>query len=63
MYALLTNNTISYFVEMATVDSATEANNAICNNKNYFDKLCEKIYGKNKHGEYVGKSYIGPFFL
>jgi hypothetical protein len=62
-YVLLTNNTISFSVESGDRRlTATEANNAICNNKEYFDEKYEYIYGKDKYGEYVGKSFIAPFF-
>lgn len=62
-YALLTNNTISFSVETGDRRiTATEANNAICNDKEYFDELYGEIYGRDKNGEYVGKSYIAPFF-
>jgi hypothetical protein len=62
-YALLTNNTISFSVESGDRRiTATEANNAICNNKEYFDKMYKNIYGRDKYGEYVGKDYIAPFF-
>ena len=62
-YILLTNNTISFSVESGDRRlTATEANNAICNNKEYFDEKYEYIYGKDKYGEYVGKSFIAPFF-
>jgi len=62
-YMLLTNNTISFSVDSEDRRlTATEANNAICNDRVYFDKLYKDIYGKDKHGEYVGKSFIAPFF-
>jgi hypothetical protein len=62
-YALLTNNIISFKIEAGQRRlTATEANNSICNNKEYFDKLYTNIYGRDKHGEYVGKDFIAPFF-
>jgi hypothetical protein len=62
-YALLTNNIISFKIENGQRRlTATEANNSICNNKEYFDKLYSKIYSRDKHGEYVGKDFIAPFF-
>lgn len=62
-YMLLTNNTISFSVDAEDRRlTATEANNAICNDRVYFDKLYANIYGRDKHGEYVGKPFIAPFF-
>lgn len=62
-YALLTNNTISFSIESGDRRiTATEANNSICNNKEYFDKMYKMVYGKDKNGEYVGKDFIAPFF-
>jgi hypothetical protein len=62
-YALLTNNTISFSVETGDRRiTATESNSAIANNKEYFDRMYKYIYGKDKNGEYVGKSFIAPFF-
>ena len=62
-YYLLTNYLISFIIENGDRRlAATEANNLICNVKEYFDKLYQRIYGKDKNGEYVGKSYIAPFF-
>lgn len=62
-YILLTNNTISFSVDAEDRRlTATEANNAICNDRVYFDKLYANIYGRDKHGEYVGKTFIAPFF-
>lgn len=62
-YALLTNNIISFKIENGQRRlTATEANNSICNNKEYFDKLYSMIYSRDKHGEYVGKDFIAPFF-
>jgi hypothetical protein len=62
-YALLTNNNISFSIESGDRRiTATEANNKICNDKIYFDKLYASIYGRDKMGEYVGKDYIAPFF-
>lgn len=62
-YALLTNNTISFSIESGDRRiTATEANNTIANNKEYFDRLYKYIYGKDKNGEYNGKSFIAPFF-
>lgn len=62
-YALLTNNTISFSIETGDRRiTATEANNSIANNKEYFDRLYKYIYGRDKNGEYIGKSFIAPFF-
>jgi hypothetical protein len=63
MYFLLTNNVISFSVETGDRRiTATESNNKICNDKAYFDKLYQNIYGIDKNGECVGKDYIAPFF-
>lgn len=62
-YALLTNQIISFSIESGDRRmTATEANNAICNDKSYFDMMYKLIYGRDKKGEYVGKEYIAPFF-
>jgi hypothetical protein len=62
-YALLTNNVISFSVESGDRRiTATEGNNAICNDKEYFDKMYSNVYGRDKNGEYVGKDFIAPFF-
>lgn len=62
-YALLTNNVISFSVESGDRRiTATEGNNAVCNDKIYFDKMYKNIYGRDKNGDYVGKDFIAPFF-
>lgn len=62
-YACLTNNVISFTFENGDRRmTATEANNSICNNKEYFDKMYKNVYGRDKNGEYVGKDFIAPFF-
>lgn len=62
-YTLLTNNIISFKIEAGQRRlTATEANNSIANNKEYFDEKYKYIYGRDKHGEYVGKDFIAPFF-
>jgi hypothetical protein len=62
-YALLTNNVISFSVESGDRRiTATEGNNAVCNDKEYFDKMYSNVYGRDKNGDYVGKDFIAPFF-
>ena len=62
-YALLTNNTISFSIESGDRRiTATEANNKICNDNEYFGKMYSNVYGRDKNGDYVGKSFIAPFF-
>jgi hypothetical protein len=62
-YFFLTNNEISFSIESGDRRmTATEANNAICNDAVYFNKMYKYIYGRNKNGDYNGKDFIAPFF-
>lgn len=62
-FGFLTNNEYSFYIEMSDRrNTATEGDNSICNDTNYFNPLFEHVYGLDKNNEYINRDLIGKFF-
>lgn len=62
-FAFLTNNENSFYLEMSDRrNAATEGDNSICNDVDYFKPLFQNVYGLDENDEYVNRDLIGKFF-